>query len=281
MRNGIPMRVIKIVLGVVLLFWSIAPIYWGLVVSLSTASSIQSVPPPLFPHPFDFSFFKELLNGQSDVSVTFLHAFLNSVVESVLTTALTVVIAACAGYGFVRFKFRGSFTLFVIIIGTMSLPVYAVLIPLFQMITNMGLMDTYAAIVIINCSANLPLAIWLVKSHVASLPTEIEEAARIDGAGRIAMLVRVVIPLIAPGVASTLVIVFLSGWSTFLIPLIFAPTIKATTVTVLITQFATKYSVNYGLQAAAGILALVPPLVIVTWFNRHLIRGLLGGAVTS
>lgn len=274
-------RVLQIIIGVILITWSLAPLYWGLIVSFSDPSGLQSVPPPVLPRPFTLSYYASLLNGHSATSLTFLHEFLNSVVEAGLTTLVTVAIAALAGYAFVRLKFRGSTAMFFVIIGTMSLPIYAVLIPLFQMITNMGLSDTYFAIVIINCSASLPLAIWLIRSHVASLPVSIEEAARIDGANRFSLVFRIVIPLISPGMASTSIVVLLTSWSSFLIPLVFAPTPKAMPLTVLITQYATKYATNYGLQAAAGMLALIPPVIVVAWFNRHLIRGLLGGSVTS
>lgn len=274
-------RIVKIVVGVALLFWSVAPLYWGLVVSLSNPADLQSVPPPIVPHPLTLSYYANLLNGQSDISLTFFHVFLNSVIEAVLTTAVTVLFASFAGYAFVRLKFKGSAFVFIVIVGTMSLPVYAVLIPLFQMITQMGATDTYFSVVLINSSASLPLAVWLIRSHVASLPVSIEEAARIDGASRFKLLFRIVIPLIAPGMASTSIVVLLTAWSSFLIPLVFAPTVRAKPITVLITEYATKYASNYGLQAAAGILALIPPIVVVAWFNRHLIRGLLGGSVTS
>ncbi|MFD1675922.1 carbohydrate ABC transporter permease [Alicyclobacillus fodiniaquatilis] len=279
--NKVTRRILQIIIGIVLLFWSLAPLYWGLIVSLSNPSGLQAVPPPIIPKPFTISYYTSLLNGHSAVSLTFLHEYLNSVIEAVLTTVVTVAIAAFAGYGFIRLKFKGSTAIFFVIIGTMSLPIYAVLIPLFQMITNMGLTDTYFAIVVINCSGSLPLAIWLIRSHVASLPVSIEEAARIDGASRGKLVLRIVIPLIAPGMASTSIVVLLTSWSSFLIPLVFAPTPQAMPLTVLITQYATKYATNYGLQAAAGILALIPPIIVVAWFNRHLIRGLLGGSVTS
>ena len=267
--------------GVLIFLWCAIPVYWGLVVSLTTPIGLAAVPPHPVPEPLTFEYYRALLNGQTVVSQTFLHAAENSVGETVYATLLTIVLAIPAGYAFVRFRFRGSSALFLLIVGTLSLPVYAVLIPLFQMMTGLGLTDTYTAVAVINSSANLPLALWLLRSHIAALPVDIEDAARIDGATRVATVTRILLPLVAPGLATVAVIVFLSSWSAFLIPLAFAPTIKAEPLTVIVTQYASKYAVDYGLQAAAGILAMLPPAVAVAWFNRHILSGLVSGAVNA
>lgn len=270
-----------IVGGVLIVAWCVIPVYWGVVVSLTTPIGLQAVPPHPVPDPFTWVYYRTLLDGQGAVSLTFLHAALNSVVETAYTTLVTIALAIPAAYAFARLRFRASFALFLVIVGTLSLPVYAVLIPLFQMMTAWGLTDTYTAIAVVNSSASLPLALWLLRAHVASLPVDIEDAARIDGASRSAAIVRVVLPLIAPGLTTVAVIVFLSGWSAFLIPLTFAPTIQAEPLTVIVTQYASKYAVDYGLQAAAGVLAMIPPALAIAWLNRHILSGLVRGAVNA
>jgi multiple sugar transport system permease protein len=268
-------RVGKWLAGLLIAGWSLAPIYWALVVSLSTPASLQSG--SFFPDPITGSFFSQLLTGSE--SSSFLQSLRNSAVESGLTTLLTVAVAVAAAYPFARWKFRGSRVLFLVILGTFALPVYAVLIPLYQMVSDLKQIDTYQAIVLINASAALPLAIWLLRAHISSLPADIENAARIDGAGSLTVLRKVVMPLIAPGMAAAAVIVFLTSWAAYLIPLAFAPTLRSSPLTVLIPQFASRYGQNYGLQAAAGLIALLPPVLVVIWLNRHLMRGLLTGAV--
>ncbi len=272
-------RIGKWAAGILIIGWSLAPIYWAVVVSLMTPAGLQSVPPSPIPRPFTPSYYAQLLAGKSAVSSGFLQALRNTLIESSLTTLVTVVVALLAAYPFARSAFRGSRVLFLIILGTFALPVYAVLIPLFQLISHLHQDDTYQAIVAINVSATLPLAIWLLRSHIAALPPDIENAARIDGAAPFAVLRRIVLPLIAPGVAATGVIVFLTSWAAYLIPLAFAPTLRTEPLTVLIPQYASRYAQDYGLQAAAGVLALVPPAIVVIWLNRHLMRGLLTGAL--
>jgi multiple sugar transport system permease protein len=269
----------KWVAGIVIIGWSLAPIYWAVVVSLMTPAGLESVPPSLIPRPFTFSYYTQLLSGSSGVSSDFLTAMKNTVIESAFTTVVTVIVALLAAYPFARQSFRGSRVLFFVILGTFALPVYAVLIPLFQFTSRVHLDDTYLAIVLIYVSASLPLAIWLMRSHIAALPADIENAARLDGAGTYTMLRRIVLPLTAPGIAACAVIVFLTAWSAYLIPLTFAPTLSAEPLTVLIPQYASRFSQDYGLQAAAGLIALLPPAIVVLWMNRHLMRGLLTGAL--
>ncbi len=270
----------QIVLGAVIIFWCLAPIYWALVVSFSTPLQVNAAQPFFFPHPITFRYFAQLISGNV-ASGNFLRIGLNSIIEAGATTLFTVIIATLAGYAFARMQFQGKNVLFLVIVGTISLPAYAVIVPLFQMMSQLNLVGTYTGVILVEMSAALPLATWLMRSYIASLPPSIEEAARIDGANLRTVLTHVVWPLVGPGMASTTIVVFLMTWSQFIIPLTFAPATHAEPLTVLITQFVTKDAVNYGLQAAAGILALVPAAILVLRFNRRLISGLLSGAMTS
>lgn len=279
MHRSSPLRRVgKVVLGLVIVGWSIGPIYWAIVVSLSKPADVQTLHPHWIPHPVTWEFYRQLFGSGSVVGQQFRDAIRNSAIEATGTTAVTVLIATLAAYSFVRWKVRASFAMFVVIIATMSIPLYAVLIPLFEVATSSGQIDTYQAVVLILAASNLPLAVWLLRSHIATLPREIEEAARIDGASTRVLLMRIVVPLIAPALTAASVITFISSWAAFLIPLTFAPTSKTAPVTVLVTQFVTRYSDNYGLQAATGVVALLPPALVVAWLNRYLVAGLLRGA---
>lgn len=277
-RRGGPLRLAgKILAGLIILVWSIGPMYWALVVSLSKPASLTGslsvVPSPVTLKSYHLLF--------TTSGFDFVAALRNSAIEGLATMILTVFVALLASYAFVRIKFRGSTAMFLIVLGTLALPGYAVIIPLFQLATGVHQVDTYQAIVLVNVSAILPLAVWIVRSHIASIPVEIEHAARIDGASTLTVLTRIVTPLIAPGVAAAAVVVFLSAWSSFLVPLVLSSTAHTAPVTVVIPQYVTKYGQEYGLQAAAGILALAPPVLVVMWLNRYLIRGLTFRGVTG
>jgi multiple sugar transport system permease protein len=274
-------RTVLIVAGTLIVFWSLAPIYWGLVVSLDTPGALNVAHMSFIPHPFTLSNYSSILNGSSAISGAFLTALRNSAIEAAGTALVTVVTAVLAAFAFARWRFVGSSTLFIVILATLALPVYAILIPLYQFASRLHEVNTFQAIILITVSSTLPLSIWILRSHIASLPLDIEDAARVDGASWWAVLWRVVTPLIAPGMAVATLIAFLAAWASFLIPLTFAATPFTEPLTVIIPNFTTRYSTDYGLQAASGIVALVPPVVLVIWLNRYLIRGLLMGAVNQ
>ena len=274
-------RASRFIAGSLILLWTLVPVYWALVVSLMKPVGLQSTPPSLIPRPFTLANYQSLLDGSSATSVPFLQALRNSAIESLGTTAFTVTIALLAAYAFARWKFPGSNVLFLAILATIALPLYAVLIPLFQLTSQLHQVNTYRAVILINASASLPLATWLLRSHVAAIPRAIEEAARIDGARVLTVIWRITAPLIAPGLTAAAVFVFLTTWGAYLIPLAFAPTLHAEPITVLIPQYTTRYAENFGLQAAAGLIALIPPAAVVVWLNRYLLHGLLSGAVNG
>jgi len=277
-RNNTPLRTAgKIFAGILILIWSIGPMYWALVVSLSRPAALTGSL-SFVPDPATLKSYVSLLSGSG---FDFAAALRNSAIEGVATMIVTVLVALLAAYAFVRLPFRGSTALYLIVLGSLALPGYAVIIPLFQLATGVHQVDTYQAIVLVNVSAILPLAMWILRSHIAAMPVEIEQAARLDGASTWTVLSRIIAPVIAPGVAAAAVVVFLSTWSAFLVPLVLSSTAHTEPVTVVIPQYVTKYGQEYGLQAAAGILALAPPVVVVLWLNRYLVRGLTFRGVTG
>jgi multiple sugar transport system permease protein len=152
------------------------------------------------------------------------------------------------------------------------------MIPLYRLMISLKLIDTYLGITLIYVSAFLPLALWLMRSVYESLPISLEEAAWLDGAGRIYTLVRIVLPLSAPGLIAAAILTFLNAWGQFIVPLVFSPTLATKPLTVLLPEFVTRNYVDYGLMNAAGMLAIVPPILLVLFLNRYLVSGLMAGA---
>jgi multiple sugar transport system permease protein len=139
------------------------------------------------------------------------------------------------------------------------------------------LVDTYLGLTLIYVSAFLPLALWMMRSFFSGLPVVLEEAAAIDGAGRMRILFRIVLPLAVPGLIAAGIITFLSVWQQFSIPLVFSPTAATKPLTVMIPELASRHDINYGLLNAAGILAIIPPFIVVFFLNRFLVQGLTAG----
>ncbi|WP_205934825.1 carbohydrate ABC transporter permease [Rhizobium leguminosarum] len=269
---------------VVLLIWSLGPIYWTIASSVTPSEDFSTRPINFFPQHFTLDHYSRLLGiniariGGVEVFKQFRAALLNSVVTSIAATLLCVAISSLGAYAFTRLHFPGRKALFVAVVATLAIPAYAVLIPLYQIMIKLHLVDTYAGVSLIYVSAFLPLSLWLLRSVFEALPIALEEAAQLDGAGRLYIFFNIVLPLAGPGLTAAAILTFLGAWGQYLVPLIFSP--QATKpLTVLIPEFVTKNFIDYGLITASGSIAIVIPALVVIFLNRYLVSGLLAGSV--
>jgi multiple sugar transport system permease protein len=284
--SALPRRLGLGIATAVLLLWSLGPIYWAVVTSLTAPTDLVAQPPHFVPPRITWEHYAKLLGATSrflgadiqSVWPQFSRALLNSILVSALSTVASVALAAFGAYAFVRLRFPGRNVLFVLIVATLAVPAYTVMIPLYRLLVSLHLIDTYLGITLVYVSAFLPLALWLMRSVYQSLPLSLEEAARLDGAGRTYTLVFIVLPLAAPGLIASAILTFLSAWGQFMIPLVFSPTLATKPLTVLIPEFVTKNYVDYGLMNAAGVLAILPPIAVVLFLNRYLVQGLMAGS---
>ncbi|MBN9982795.1 MULTISPECIES: carbohydrate ABC transporter permease [Rhizobium] len=269
---------------VVLLIWSLGPIYWTIASSVTPSEDFSTRPINFFPQHFTLDHYSRLLGiniariGGVEVFKQFRAALLNSVVTSIAATLLCVAISSLGAYAFTRLQFPGRKALFVAVVATLAIPAYAVLIPLYQIMIKLHLVDTYVGVSLIYVSAFLPLSLWLLRSVFEALPIALEEAAQLDGAGRLYIFFNIVLPLAGPGLTAAAILTFLGAWGQYLVPLIFSP--QATKpLTVLIPEFVTKNFIDYGLITASGSIAIVIPALVVIFLNRYLVSGLLAGSV--
>jgi len=268
----------------VLLIWSLGPIYWTLASSITPTEDFSARPIHFFPRHFTLDHFSRLFGidiariGGVQVWSQFRAALINSIVTSVAATLLCVAISALGAYAFTRIQFPGRGFLFAAIVATLAIPGYAVLIPLYRIMISLHLVDTYVGVALIYVSAYLPLSLWLLRSVFEALPIALEEAAQLDGAGRLYIFFNIVLPLAGPGLTAAAILTFLGAWGQYLVPLIFSP--QATKpLTVLIPEFVTKNFIDYGLITASGSIAIIIPALVVIFLNRYLVSGLLAGSV--
>jgi trehalose/maltose transport system permease protein len=203
----------------------------------------------------------------------------NSLAVASLTTLVALAIGVPAAYGVARLPVPGKSLLLLAVVGSTAFPQIATVSPLYLLLRALGLRDTWTALVLANTSFALPLLIWLLAGFIREIPIEVEEAAFLDGAGRVRSLRSVVLPLIAPGVASAALLTFLAAWNEFLFAYTFTATEASRTVPVALALFPGVFEVPWGDIAAASILASLPPIVIVVGLQRWLVRGLVGGAL--
>jgi multiple sugar transport system permease protein len=267
-----------------LLLWSLGPVYWTLASAITPSADFSARPIHFFPQHITFDHFERLLGinidriGGVEVWAQFRSALFNSVVTALAATVLCVAMSALGGYAFTRLDFPGRRILFIAVVATLAIPGYAVLIPLYRIMIGAHMVDTYLGVTLIYISAFLPLSLWLMRSVFESLPISLEEAAQLDGASRLHIFFRIVLPLVGPGLTAAAILTFLGAWGQYLVPLIFSPTVTKP-LTVLIPEFATKNFIDYGLITASGSIAIVVPALVVIFLNRFLVTGLLAGSV--
>ena len=260
----------------VVLLWSLVPIYWSMKTSLETESAANAQNyVPLHPTLGNYA---ALLTRPGDLPGEIRRATLNIVIECGAATIVTVVLATLAAYAFARMKFRGRQALFYAVLATMAFPAYTTLIPLYRIMSDFTLVNTYTGIVLVYVSGFLPLATWVLHNYFANMPIGLEEAALIDGASRLRVLRYIVLPLARPGIISTALITFLFAWAQFLFPLVLSTDSSTQPLTVVIAALQGRHVVPSTLLNAAGVLAIAIPAILALAFNRYIVNGLLAGS---
>ena len=269
-----------------ILAWSLGPILVGVVTSISSQPDVRAVPARWIPHTVSLDSYRQLLEGsssqQSGGTVTeagvFGQAMLVSTEVALMSTALTLIVAVMAAYAFGRLRFRLGLVLFVGVLSTMLVPFLVVAVTLFQVFADLHLIDTKRGLTLVFVATLTPLATWLLYNHVREMEVGPEEAALVDGCRRWQAFLRVVLPQMAPALAAVGAIIALSVWGEFLIPLLLTSTSNSKPVTVLITEYVGKYTTNYPILAAAGVLALLPPALLALLLNRRITSVMAGSS---
>ncbi len=266
----------RYVLLIPALMFALAPVYWMLTISLKSDVDQFAVPPPWF-------VFTPTLDHYYDAFVTrgFGEYLLTSAIVSVGSTLCALVIGTLAAYALARFElpWRLNRHLSLWILSTRMFPAIVTAVPLFLMMRDLRLLNTRASLIIVYTAFNLPFVVWMMRGFFADLPRDLEEAALVDGDSRLGALVRVVLPLVAPGLAATAVFCLIISWNEFLFALVMTQTDAAMTLPVGIAGRVTQYEIKWGVMSAAASVALAPILVFALALQKYLVRGLSLGAV--
>ena len=268
---------------VLLLLWSLIPIYWTLATSLTPTTDFNLRPIHFYPSAPTLDHYMRLFGitattiGGVNTAEQFRLALFNSIITSGGATILCVLFSFMGAYAFTRLEFPFRNAIFYAVVGTLAIPGYAVLIPLFRIMVALHQVDAYLGVTLIYVSAFLPLCLWLLKGLLDTLPRSLEEAARMDGASHIRILTEIIAPLAAPGLTAAAILTFLGAWGQYLVPLVFSPK-AAKPLTVMIPEFVGKNFIDYGLIMASGAVAIFVPCLLVIFLNRYLISGLLAGS---
>lgn len=224
--------------------------------------------------------FTPTLENYVDVvsSPGFLHAALISALVTVTATLGVMVVATLGGYAFARLRFPGRRTLASVMVIVQVIPSVVLVIPLYRMVSEVGLYDNWIAISFIMTGLSIPFATWLMLAFFRGSPIEIEEAALIDGASRVQLFRYVLVPMVAPGIATAAIFTAIAVWNAFLIPVVLGQT-EAVTLTVHVAQFITFQGIKWGPLCAAAVLILAPIVLFALAMQRPLVKGLTAGSI--
>jgi ABC-type glycerol-3-phosphate transport system permease component len=273
-------RIVTLAGFAIFVFVVIFPVYWIAMSSFTPRSEILSAPPNYFPPSFTLDSYRALVD-----SLPFGDYLKNSLLFAIGSALLAVFVSFTAAYAFARIEFPFRTAFFAFFMLTATLPQIATVIPLFRLYDQLGLVNTTQGLVLLMGSAQAPFTIWILTSFIRQIPREIEEAARMDGASLIRILVQMVAPLTKPALATLFVINFIITWNELFFPLVFAKSNDAKPLTLGLLELTARASGGEGagrpwdLMSALSMVMVVPTVILVVLFQRMIVQGLTRGAV--
>ncbi len=275
MRASRLLEALRVVVIVLALLLSLAPVVVMLLSSFKTTDEVLlTIPPTFWPNKFVLENYRAVFTV-----VPFARYLLNSLLVALPAMLLAMACASLAAYAFARIRFPLSVPLFVVVLTTQMMPGSSLVIPTFDLLRSLGLRDQLFGLILVYTAIALPLSVWMLYGYFRTIPPEIEDAALIDGCGRIQVFVRVALPLVAPGLAAVAMFTLLVSWNEFVYALVLMNATQHYTISVGLARFMTEYSTYYNRMGAGSIIASLPVLVMYVLAGRYMVTGLMAGAV--
>lgn len=256
------------------LLFAMFPIYWMLNTALKPDKDAVSFPIKYIPEQFTGENFIKVWQ-QTDFPIF----FRNSLIVALTAACFTVILAIFAGYALSRFKFRGKKLTLLTFLGTQMIPIVVMIVPLFLMFKSVHLINTLTSLIISYAVITLPFCSMTIMGFFQRIPSAIEESAMVDGCSRVQALFRVIVPVMLPGIVVTYVFAFISAWNEFFFSVMFINSQVKKTIPVGINMFIQKVEVSWGMMSAAGIISLIPSIIMFMMIQKRLVSGLTAGSV--
>lgn len=287
------------VASLIFLGYVLAPVVWLVSSSFQTEKEIVSKPPHWIPHEPTAENFSAIFFA-GDKAVTYANrrkgdpatggfipstagnlmpAMRNSLVVALSVALLNLFVGVPAAYAMAKIRFRGRQASIYGILTTRVIPDIALVVPFFLFIRNLGLLDTIWSLIITYLAITVPFSVFILVSYFESLPDELDKAARVDGCSRWQAMTKVFLPLALPSLVAVVLFAFLSSWNEFLLALMFTQTPKSQTLPIIVASFTSDFTVSFSFINAAGVLAIIPPVILAIMFERYIVSGLTAGAV--
>jgi multiple sugar transport system permease protein len=293
-------RTLAISLGsIVLLIYVLAPVAWLVSSSFQTEAEIVSVPPHWIPEAPTLENFKAIFFQEFE-EVTYetrkkvdpvsggyipstakdlLPAMWNSFIISVSVVILNLLVGVPAAYAMAKIRFWGRNASIYTILTTRVIPDIALVVPFFLVIKNLGLLDHVGSLIITYLAITVPFTVFILVSYFESIPDELDKAARVDGCSRLQTLIKVFLPLSMPSLVAVILFTFLTSWNEFLLALMFTQTSASQTLPIIVAGFTSDFTISFSFINAAGVVAIIPPVILAVFFERYIVSGLTAGAV--
>jgi multiple sugar transport system permease protein len=286
------------VASLVFLAYILAPIAWLLSSSFQSEAEITSKPPHWIPHQPTLENFAAIFTADKEVTYetrrqgdpatggfipstakNLLPAMWNSTIVAVVVVLLNLLVSIPAAYALAKIRFVGRSASIYLMLTTRVIPDIALVVPFFLFIRKLGLLDNLASLVITYLAITVPFSIFILVSYFESLPDELDKAARVDGCSRLQTLHHVFLPLALPSLVAVVLFTFLTSWNEFLLALMFTQTPASQTMPIVVASFTSDFTISFSFINAAGVLAIIPPVILAIMFERYIVSGLTAGAV--
>jgi len=274
MKGLTPLSILRVIVLVLFFMFMFLPIFWMILTSFKPVDEIVTMPLKYLPDKFTFVNYIKLFTGTE-----FPNYFKNSMIVSVSCGIFTSIIAIFAGYSLARFKFKGkSITLFMFL-SVQMVPIVVIIIPLFLIFAKINLINTLEGLALIYIVLNIPFCTLMIRGFFERIPVALEEAAMVDGCSRFGALIRIILPVMLPGIVATFVFAFIGAWNELFFSIMFINTESIKTLPVGIYSFIGKFEIDWGSMSAAAVLALIPVFVMFGMIQKYLVQGLTSGSV--
>ena len=258
-----------------IVIYCLAPFYWMIVSSLRPDQEIFEN--SWWPRHPSLENYEAVFSSKNN----FGQGLVNSLIVSIVVTIVALAVATFASYALARLDFRGKGLLLLVVLATSMFPLVAIIVPLLKNFSDWGWINTYQAMIIPDLSFSLPLAVWNLTSFFRQMPQELEQSAMVDGCTPGQAFRKVILPIAAPGIFTTAIIIFIGAWNEFLVAVTMINNPVMQPATVLLSKFtgASQFNTPFGSQMAAGVVMTLPLVVMVLFFQRRIVAGLAAGGI--
>ncbi|HEX8011669.1 MAG TPA: carbohydrate ABC transporter permease [Casimicrobiaceae bacterium] len=297
--GGLGRRALLAGASALFLAYVLAPVAWMVSSSFQPETEITSVPPHWIPHAPTLENFEAIFTtGEKAVTYetrrqgdpatgkfipstakNLLPGMGNSLIVALSVVVLNLLVSIPAAYAMAKVRFVGRSASIYLMLTTRVIPDIALVVPFFLFIRKLGLLDNLLSLVITYLAITIPFSVFILLGYFESLPDELDKAARVDGCSRLQALLRVFVPLALPSLVAVTLFTFLTSWNEFLLALMFTQTPASQTMPIIVASFTSDFTISFSFINAAGVLAVVPPIILAVMFERYIVSGLTAGAV--